>query len=84
VDAALARGLLRLMEDQARVARRERRGIVHLEGLVGETAVLVPELDSDVHDLRGLRQVGEMLLGEGPSRPKGRRRRAALQAQGRG
>ena len=45
--------------------------------------MLVPELDSDVHDLRGLREVGQMLLG-GAARRKRRRRRAALQTQGRG
>ena len=81
VDASLVHGLLRLMEDQARVARRERRGIARLQGLVGEPVVLVPELESDVHDLRGLKEVGELILEGGAARR--RRRRRALQPQGR-
>ncbi|PYQ13921.1 MAG: gliding motility protein [Acidobacteria bacterium] len=83
VDAALARALLRLMEDQARVARRERRGIARLEDEVSEPLVLVPELEADVHDLRGLKEVGELLLSGGRS-PSRRRRPSQLQAQGRG
>jgi anion-transporting ArsA/GET3 family ATPase len=83
VDPELARGLLRLMEDQSRVARRERRGIARLEAEVTEALVLVPELDADVHDLRGLREIGERILGGGG--PVGRRRRrAALPVGGRG
>jgi hypothetical protein len=82
IDPALSRGLLRLMEDQARVARRERRGIARLEGEVSEPLILVPELEADVHDLRGLREVGELILGGG--RPTSRRRRRSeLQVQGR-
>jgi anion-transporting ArsA/GET3 family ATPase len=82
IDAALARGLLRLMEDQARVARRERRGIARLEAEVSERLILVPELEADVHDLRGLREVGELILGGGRSTSR-RRRRSELQVQGR-
>jgi hypothetical protein len=83
VDADLARALLRLMEDQGRVARRERRGIARLEAEVAEPLILVPELDADVHDLRGLLQIGELVLGGGRVRPRRRRRNAELQAQGR-
>ena len=83
VDADLARALLRLMEDQGRVARRERRGIARLEAEVAEPLILVPELDADVHDLRGLLQIGELVLGGGRVRPRPRRRNAELQAQGR-
>jgi hypothetical protein len=57
------------MEDQSRVSRRERRGIARLEADVAEPLILVPELDADVHDLRGLREVGERILGgRSPSR----------------
>jgi len=83
LDPDLARGLLRLMEDQSRVARRERRGIGRLAAEVAEPLVVVPELEADVHDLRGLREVGQMMLGGGGSRPR-RKRPAELQAQGRG
>ena len=71
------------MEDQARVARRERRGIARLEADVSEPLILVPELDADVHDLRGLAEIGEMVLGGGRADPRRRRRKAELQAQGR-
>jgi anion-transporting ArsA/GET3 family ATPase len=83
LEPSLARGLLRLMEDQARVARRERRGIARLEADVAAPFMLVPELDTDVHDLRGLREVGELLLGGGRGPVRRRRREAALQARGR-
>jgi anion-transporting ArsA/GET3 family ATPase len=80
IDGVLARGLLRLMEDQARVARRERRGIARLEADVSDPLILVPELDADIHDLRGLREVGELILGGGRTTTR-RRRRAELPAQ---
>jgi anion-transporting ArsA/GET3 family ATPase len=83
IDAELARGLLRLMEDQSRVSRRERRGIARLEADVAEPLILVPELDADVHDLRGLREVGERILGGGRA-PARRKRKADLHAQARG
>jgi hypothetical protein len=82
VDPELARGLLRLMEDQSRVARRERRNIARLEAEVAEPLILVPELEADVHDLRGLREIGERILGGGRARSR-RRRQDELQAQGR-
>jgi anion-transporting ArsA/GET3 family ATPase len=81
VDPELARGLLRLMEDQSRVARRERRSIARLEAEVAEPLILVPELEADVHDLRGLLEIGERILGGG--RARSRRRKDELQAQGR-
>src|SRR6266571_2939454 len=83
VDAELARGLLRLMEDQSRVARRERRGIARLEAEVTEPLILVPELDADVHDLRGLAEIGEMVLGGGRARPRLRPSKAELHAPAR-
>jgi len=71
------------MEDQSRVSRRERRGIARLEADVAEPLILVPELDADVHDLRGLREVGERILGGGRT-PARRKRKADLHAQARG
>jgi anion-transporting ArsA/GET3 family ATPase len=83
IDAELARGLLRVMEDQARVARRERRGIARLEADVTEPLILVPELDADVHDLRGLAEIGELVLGGGRARARRRPRSAELHAPAR-
>ena len=83
IDAELARGLLRLMEDQARVARRERRGIARLEADVTEPLILVPELDADVHDLRGLAEIGDLVLGGGRVRARRGPRKAELHAPAR-
>ena len=83
IEPALARGPLRLMEDQARVARRERRGIARLEAEVSSPLVLVPELDADVHDLRGLAEIGEMVLGGGRVRARRGPRKAELHAPAR-
>jgi anion-transporting ArsA/GET3 family ATPase len=82
VHPELARALLRLMEDQSRVAGRERRGIARLAAEVSDPLVLVPEMDADVHDLRGLREVGERMLG-GRGSASSPRRRKQLQAEGR-
>jgi anion-transporting ArsA/GET3 family ATPase len=61
VDRPLAEGLVGIFRDQQRVARRERRTVARLAAETGEPTVVVPEQDADVHDLRGLRTVGEAL-----------------------
>jgi anion-transporting ArsA/GET3 family ATPase len=62
VDAELARVLAEIYEDQRRLARQERRAVARLQVDTGETPVLVPEHEVDVHDLRGLKSVGEEIL----------------------
>jgi anion-transporting ArsA/GET3 family ATPase len=64
VDAELARALLQAYDDLHRLARAERRVVSRLEVDTGGPLLLVPELESDVHDLRGLAHVGELMLGE--------------------
>jgi anion-transporting ArsA/GET3 family ATPase len=65
VDPGLADALLQAYDDLRRLARAERRVISRLEVDTGEPLVLVPELESDVHDLRGLAHVAGLMLGEG-------------------
>ena len=65
---SLTAGLLRLHADRLRLAEREamlqrRFGAAHPQV---PTAV-IPALAGDVHDLDGLRQVGTLLAGEGPT-----------------
>ncbi|HLA76811.1 MAG TPA: ArsA-related P-loop ATPase [Vicinamibacteria bacterium] len=75
LDARLAQ----VLEDQRRLARAERKSLARLEVDAGEPLVLVPELEADVHDLRGLREVGGLMLAEaggGSSEGKARRPRA--------
>jgi hypothetical protein len=62
--ASLTAGLLRLHADQARMVERERTlrerfATAHPQG---PTAV-VPALAGDVHDLDGLRRIGDLLAG---------------------
>lgn len=79
VDPDLAEALLQAYDDLHRMAHAERRVISRLEVDTGEPLVLVPELESDVHDLRGLAHVGGLMLGEAaeaarPLAAKGRTR----------
>jgi anion-transporting ArsA/GET3 family ATPase len=77
VEPELAQALLSAYGDLHRLARAERRVISRLEVDTGEPLVLVPEMESDVHDLRGLAQVGDLMLAEaaGAGRPKAARER---------
>jgi hypothetical protein len=75
LDPALSRALTALLRDQAAVARGERHGIQRLEVETGLRPLLVPELESDVHDLRALHEVGGLMLGDtkaGPARKAAR------------
>jgi anion-transporting ArsA/GET3 family ATPase len=74
VDPKLAGALLQIYRDQQQVARGEHRAIARLEVDTGERPILVPELDQDVHDLRGLRDVGDAMLGEISANGRARRR----------
>jgi anion-transporting ArsA/GET3 family ATPase len=79
VDARLAEALLTAHEDLTRLARAERRVLNRLEVETGQPLVLVPELESDVHDLRGLALVAELMFAEPDSgaAPAPRRRAQA-------
>jgi hypothetical protein len=74
-----------VLQDQRRLARAERKSLARLEVDSGEPLVLVPELEVDVHDLRGLLEVGELILAEAGStlgKVKTRRGRPARAAEG--
>jgi hypothetical protein len=78
VAADLAERLLSIYQDQRKVAARERRAGAP-GGDTAEPLVLVPELEADVHDLRGLVEVGSLML---PA--EGAAVSAALASRGRG
>jgi anion-transporting ArsA/GET3 family ATPase len=71
VDRELAEALVSLYEDQRRLARQEQRAVARLEVDAGEAPILVPEHEADVHDLRGLKEVGAEILA-GAKEGKGR------------
>jgi anion-transporting ArsA/GET3 family ATPase len=58
----LAARLAETLREQQVLARVERRSVARLEVDTRERALLVPELEHDVHDLRGLAEFGELLL----------------------
>ena len=60
------------LREQQVLARVERRAVARLEVDTRERPVLVPELEQDVHDLRGLAEFGELVFA---ARPDGRARR---------
>jgi anion-transporting ArsA/GET3 family ATPase len=64
LDPDLARRLVEVYRDQQALARVERRGVGRLEVDTGERPVLVPEFEVDIHDLKGLNQVGDAIFGE--------------------
>jgi anion-transporting ArsA/GET3 family ATPase len=68
VDDFLAEALVEVFQDQRRLARADRRSIERIEALTGESAILVPEFEADVHDLRELRDVGDVLFDTGSGR----------------
>ena len=63
VDPELKQRLLQVYRDQQTLARVDQRTIARLEVDTGERPLVVPELEKDVHDLRGLHEVGEILFG---------------------
>jgi anion-transporting ArsA/GET3 family ATPase len=58
----LAEKLKRTLREQQVLAAVERRALARLEVDAHETPLLVPELESDVHDLRGLAAFGDLVL----------------------
>jgi hypothetical protein len=68
VAPALAARLVETLREQQVLARVERRAVARLEVDTRERPLLVPELEQDVHDLRGLAEFGELLL-PGPAAP---------------
>jgi anion-transporting ArsA/GET3 family ATPase len=58
IDADLSARLLEIHRDQQHLARAERRALARLEVDAKEPIVTVPEFESDIHDLRGLRDFG--------------------------
>lgn len=65
VAAPLAAKLAETLREQQVLARVERQAIARLEVDARERAVLVPELEQDVHDLRGLAAFAELVLPQG-------------------
>ncbi len=74
VEEGMKHRLLECYREQQTLFRAERKTIGRLEVDTGERPLLVPELDQDVHDLRGLHEVGELLLADAA---RGRRERRA-------
>jgi len=66
VPADLAARLAATLREQQVLAGVERRAIARLEVDAREKALLVPELEQDVHDLRGLAEVADLVLGARP------------------
>jgi anion-transporting ArsA/GET3 family ATPase len=77
LDDDLVRALQEVYRDQQRLARHDARALARLEADTREPLLRVPELDADVHDLRGLLEVGEVMLGQEPVSPVRKRRAAA-------
>jgi hypothetical protein len=62
--ASVTAGLLRLHADQVRLVEREARLRDRFAAAHPQVATaVVPALSTDVHDLHGLRRVGELLSG---------------------
>ncbi len=76
VTGELREALLTTFREQRKLARIERRCLARLEVDSRSPVVQVPELDRDVHDLRGLLEFGRALVPEGVPRPPGGRLRA--------
>ena len=63
-DAPLAAAVLRLHADRVATANRERRLVARFTKAHPTVSVVnVPAMPSDVHDLAGLREIGERLSG---------------------
>ena len=75
LDEDLVRALQEVYRDQQRLARHDARALLRLEADTREPLLRVPELEADVHDLRGLLEVGEVMVGQEPA-PAARKRRA--------
>jgi len=63
VEPGLARVLLAAHDDLGVLARAEEHVIERLEEVTEEPLLRVPELEGDVHDLRGLAVVAALMFG---------------------
>jgi hypothetical protein len=63
----LAARLALTLREQQVLARVERRAVARLEVDTRERPVLVPELEQDVHDLRGLAEFGDLVFDAPPA-----------------
>jgi anion-transporting ArsA/GET3 family ATPase len=75
VEAEMAEKLVACYREQQTLFRAERKTIGRLEVDTGERPILVPEMDQDVHDLRGLRAVADAVFAE--AAPVAQKRRAS-------
>jgi anion-transporting ArsA/GET3 family ATPase len=83
LDDDLGDRLVEVFKDYRRLAKAEMKNVARLEEETGVAPVLVPELEGDVHDLDGLHEVGELLLGDARPARRGRTRaRAAVAGRG--
>ncbi len=73
VAPGLASRLAETLREQQVLSRVERRALARLEVDTRERPVLVPELEHDVHDLRGLAEFGDLVFRGGPAPPAGPR-----------
>jgi hypothetical protein len=71
VSPELAARLAETLREQQLLARVERRAVARLEVDTRERPVLVPELEQDVHDLRGLVEFSDLVFSgsRGGARP---------------
>jgi anion-transporting ArsA/GET3 family ATPase len=70
VAPGLAARLAETLREQQVLARVERRAVARLEVDTRERPLLVPELDHDVHDLRGLAEFGELAFASPAPGPR--------------
>jgi hypothetical protein len=57
--------LVETFREQQTVARAEKRALARLEVDTHETPILVPELEQDIHDVKGLQAFAESVLPGG-------------------
>ena len=70
VSPELAALLTTTLREQQVLARVERRAVARLEVDTRERPLLVPELEHDVHNLRGLAAFSELVFGSAPERAR--------------
>jgi anion-transporting ArsA/GET3 family ATPase len=70
VAPELAARLAETLREQQVLARVERRAVARLEVDTRERPILVPELEQDVHDLRGLAEFGGLVFGSPAARTR--------------
>ena len=89
VDDELAEALVEVFQDQRRLARADRTSVERLEAVTSDEALLVPEFEADVHDLRELKDLGDVMFGDtangrrGRGRARGARRLATAEGKAR-